>query len=100
MILFGRCGAVVVLALAGTVWAAAATATLESCDALRKHGRRADASACYETLSRGNDAYLRAEGLWGLEEYEKANEAFRAVVAQLVREKKPAIPMFQFERGN
>lgn len=82
MISFGRCGFVLMLALAGTGWTAAAMATLESCDALRKHGQRAEASACYETLSRGNDAYLRAEGLWGLEEYEKANEAFRAVVAQ------------------
>ena len=82
MISLGRCGAVLMLALASTGWAAAATATLESCDALRKHGQQAEASACYETLSRSNDAYLRAEGLWGLERYEQANEAFRAAVAQ------------------
>jgi tetratricopeptide (TPR) repeat protein len=82
VISLGRCGPVLMLALASTGWAVAATATLESCDALRKHGQRAEANACYETLSRSNDAYLRAEGLWGLEQYEQANEAFRAAVAQ------------------
>ena len=82
MISLGRCGPVLMLALASTGWAVAATATLESCDALRKHGQRAEANACYETLSRSNDAYLRAEGLWGLEQYEQANETFRAAVAQ------------------
>ncbi len=79
MSLFGRCGAVLMLASVGACWAAS---TPESCSVLRKHGRRAEASACYETLSRSGDAYLRAEGLWGLEQYEQANEAFRAAVAQ------------------
>jgi tetratricopeptide (TPR) repeat protein len=81
VILLSRCGASLVLALAGMCWAAP-TATLDNCSELRKHGRRAEASACYETLSRSADPYLRAEGYWGLEQYEQANEAFRAAVAQ------------------
>ena len=80
-----RHGAVLLLALAGTRWCWAApstSATLENCSALRKHGQRAEASACYETLSRSGDAYVRAEGFWGLEQYDRANEAFRVAVAQ------------------
>ena len=84
MTLFSRCGVLLALALAGSgrCWAAPVTATLDSCKELRKHGRRAEASACYETLSRSSDAYLRAEGFWGLEQYDQANEAFRLAVAQ------------------
>ena len=84
MTLFSRCGVLLALALAGSglCWAAPVTASLESCKELRKHGRRAEASACYETLSRSSDAYLRAEGFWGVEQYDQANEAFRLAVAQ------------------
>ena len=84
MTLFNRCGVLLALALAGSgrCWAAPVPANLESCKELRKHGRRAEASACYETLSRSGDAYLRAEGFWGLEQYDQANEAFRLAVAQ------------------
>jgi tetratricopeptide (TPR) repeat protein len=78
---FGRYGVVLMLALVSSCWAAA-TSTPENCSALREHGRRAEAGACYETLSRSGDAYLRAEGFWGLEQYEQANEAFRAAVGQ------------------
>jgi Flp pilus assembly protein TadD len=79
-----RGGAALMLALAGTgwCWAAPASATPESCRELRKHGKTAEMRACFETLSLNKDAYLRAEGLWGLEQYEQANEAFRAAVAQ------------------
>jgi len=81
---FGRCGAMLVLASActGWCWAAPASTTPESCRELRKHGQRAEASACYEVLSRSGDAYLRAEGFWGLEQYEQANEAFRIAIAR------------------
>ena len=47
------------------------------CLALRKHGRSAEAKACFETLTRSGDAYFRAEGFWGLEEWEQSNEQFR-----------------------
>ncbi len=58
------------------------TVTPESCQALRKHGRRAEAQRCFEALTRTRDPYLRAEGYWGLERYEEANDEFRAAVAQ------------------
>ncbi len=32
-------------------------------------------------LAQSDDAYLRAEGYWGLEQYDRANEEFRAAVA-------------------
>src|SRR6516164_1871922 len=47
------------------------------CLALRKHGQSAEAKACFETLTRSGDAYFRAEGFWGLEEWEQSNEQFR-----------------------
>jgi cellulose synthase operon protein C len=62
--------------------AASPSATLESCRALRNHGQRPEASVCFETLSRSGDAYQRAEGFWGLEQYDQANEAFRLAIAQ------------------
>ncbi len=76
--------AVLALALAGTgwCWAAPASTTPENCNALRKHGRSVEATTCYEVLSRSGDAYLRAEGFWGLAQYDQANEMFRVAVAQ------------------
>jgi cellulose synthase operon protein C len=47
------------------------------CWALRKHGHRAEAQACFDALTRNGDAYYRAEGFWGLEEWKQANEQFR-----------------------
>jgi cellulose synthase operon protein C len=80
---FSRCAAVLALASAtGWCWAAPASTTPESCNALRKHGRRAEATACYEDLSRSGDAYLRAEGFWGLSQHDQANEMFRVAVAE------------------
>jgi len=64
---------------------AARAATPSDCQALRKHGRRADAHACYESLTHERDPYLRAEGFWGLEMYDDANNEFRSAVAQSPR---------------
>jgi tetratricopeptide (TPR) repeat protein len=47
------------------------------CWSLRKHGRRAEAQACFERLTHSSDASARAEGFWGLEEWQQANEQFR-----------------------
>ncbi|MGC2765261.1 MAG: hypothetical protein WB607_07130, partial [Candidatus Acidiferrum sp.] len=47
------------------------------CWVQRKHGRQAEAAACFDTLTRSGDPYYRAEGFWGLEEWEQANEQFR-----------------------
>jgi cellulose synthase operon protein C len=43
----------------------------------RKHGHEAQAEACFTALTRSSDAYLRAEGFWGLEQWSRANEQFR-----------------------
>jgi len=43
----------------------------------RKHGHDAQAQACFTALTRSSDAYLRAEGFWGLEQWSLANEQFR-----------------------
>ncbi len=65
-------------AVSGAIWGETPT----DCQTLRKHGRRAEAKACFETLTREHNPYLRAEGYWGLEMYQEANEQFRAAVAQ------------------
>lgn len=57
-------------------------ATPDDCYALRKHGRRPEAEACYQSLAQSRDAYLRAEGDWGLGQYTEANNEFRTAVAQ------------------
>jgi tetratricopeptide (TPR) repeat protein len=47
------------------------------CWTLRKHGHRSEAQACFDGLTRSSDAYARAEGFWGLEDWDRANEQFR-----------------------
>src|SRR5215472_11280515 len=56
--------------------------TIGECQTLRTHGRNAEAHNCYESLTRERDAYLRAEGFWGLKMYDDANNEFRSAVAQ------------------
>src|ERR1700733_5592254 len=58
--------------------ACAFAAVPANCWSLRKHEHRAEAHACFDHLTHSNDAYARAEGFWGLEEWEHANEQFRA----------------------
>ena len=44
--------------------------------------RQPDAApACYQRLADSQDHYLRAEGLWGLEQYDAANNEFRLAAA-------------------
>ena len=73
--------AAVVLAIAGAASCIAESPTPDSCRILRKHGHSADATKCFETLSRSDDPYDKAEGFWGLQQYDQANEAFRMAVA-------------------
>src|SRR6202795_3122618 len=61
---------------AGLSWAG----TPDDCHALRKHGHRAEAQKCYESLTTVRDPYLRAEGFWGTEMYQEANNQFRSAV--------------------
>ena len=70
------CGAVC-LACAGFSRAA----TPDDCSALRKHGHRDEAQKCYELLTAAHDPYVRAEGYWGTEQYQEANNQFRLAVA-------------------
>ena len=57
-------------------------ATPESCRGLRLHGHEAAAAACFETLTQAGNAYDRAEGYWGLEQYDQANEQFRIATSE------------------
>ena len=56
--------------------------TLDECRGLRHHGKLAEAQACYGRLSTSSNPYLRAEGLWGIERYEDANNQFRDLIKQ------------------
>ncbi len=71
----------IVIAIA-TVRVAVAPASPSDCSTLLRHGQRADAHACYQSLTLAADPYLRAEGDWGLELYQDANNEFRAAVAR------------------
>lgn len=66
----------------GVCCAAVNPATPNDCHTLRRHGHRPEAQVCYESLTHSNDAYLRAEGYWGLEQYQQANEEFRVAVSR------------------
>jgi tetratricopeptide (TPR) repeat protein len=57
-------------------------ATPDDCHNLRKHGHRPEAQKCYESLTTARDPSIRAEGFWGLEQYEEANNQFRMAVEQ------------------
>jgi len=59
-----------------------APASPGDCATLRRLGQRAEAQACYRSLTLDGDPYLRAEGDWGLELYQDANNDFRAAVAR------------------
>ena len=58
--------------------AAAHAADPQACWTLHRHGQRAQAEACFTQLTHSTDAYARAEGFWGVEEWQSANDAFRA----------------------
>lgn len=51
--------------------------TPANCWSLRKHGAAARAQDCFDAMSRSNNAYDRAEGFWGLEDWDQANAQFR-----------------------
>ncbi len=74
-----KSAALLVMVLGGMSHCLAATP--DSCQTLRKHGQKTEAQACYESLVRSNSAYYRAEGYWGLEQYDQANEQFRIATA-------------------
>jgi len=57
--------------------AAAPPAAPVACWSLRQHGHAAEAQSCFDALTRSASAYDRAEGFWGLEAWDQANEQFR-----------------------
>ena len=52
------------------------------CQSLRKHGKETEARRCFESLLHESSPYLRAEGHWGLKQYDEANREFRLAVSQ------------------
>ena len=78
-------GLAVLLACAGVqLCCAAPTATtaVASCTSLRLHGETTQAAQCFTALGTSTNPYLRAEGFWGLEQYDSTNEAFRLAAQQ------------------
>src|SRR5690349_16214820 len=53
------------------------------CRSLQRHGKRPEAKACFERLAGGSDPMSRAEGLWGLNQYEEANNEFKRAAKEL-----------------
>jgi tetratricopeptide (TPR) repeat protein len=89
---FHRCAALCAFVLTGA--SICSGATPDDCNALRKHGKLPEAQKCYESLAVSRDPYLRAEGYWGLEMYQEANNQFRLAVAQF-----PDKPMYRVRWG-
>jgi tetratricopeptide (TPR) repeat protein len=56
--------------------------TLDECQGLRHHGKLDQAQACYAKLATSSNPYLRAEGFWGIERYDDANNQFRDLIKQ------------------
>ena len=56
---------------------ATATAAPADCWQMRKHGHEAEAKRCFNQLTESQDEVVRAEGFWGLKEWDNANEQFR-----------------------
>jgi tetratricopeptide (TPR) repeat protein len=71
-----------VLAALLLITGALAAQTLNACRGLRHHGKLAEAQTCYAKLSASPTPYLRAEGLWGTERYQEANDQFRDLIKQ------------------
>ena len=61
---------------------AAHAAVPADCWALRKHGHAAQAQSCFDGLTQSGNAYYRAEGFWGLEEWEQAKSNLRLALKQ------------------
>jgi Flp pilus assembly protein TadD len=59
-----------------------ATASPGGCRALRLHGKKGEATDCFEALGRSGDAYLMAEGYWGLGNWEDAKKEFEVAIKQ------------------
>jgi tetratricopeptide (TPR) repeat protein len=74
-----KCIAILVLLLATS--AVGSAAVPGDCWSQQKHGKNDAATACFESLTRSSSAYDRAEGFWGLEQWDQANAQFRLATA-------------------
>jgi cellulose synthase operon protein C len=61
--------------------AAATSVTPDQCHEFAHRGQSAEAQKCYQALVHESSPYLRAEGYWGLKDYQQANNEFRDAVA-------------------
>ncbi len=68
--------------ICGLITLPLAAQKLDDCRTLRHHGKLPEARACFARLAGATDPYLRAEGLWGLEQYREANEQFKEALKQ------------------
>lgn len=57
--------------------AGAPAATPIDCWTLQKHGQERQSQNCFEQQTQSKDPAVRAEGFWGLKEWDRSNEQFR-----------------------
>ncbi len=60
--------------------ATAAAAVPADCWQMRKRGHETEARRCFNQLTQAGDEAVRAEGFWGLEQWDNANEQFRLAI--------------------
>lgn len=72
------------------------------CWILKKHGEQQQSQTCFQQLLRSSDAAVRAEGYWGLEDWDRSNEQFRVATrtAGNVAQAKARWGMLLHERFN
>ncbi|MGH9583089.1 MAG: peptidase MA family metallohydrolase, partial [Bryobacteraceae bacterium] len=85
--------------------AIAPASQLDNCRAQRHRGELREARACFTGLVGLSDPFLRAEGYWGLSDYEQANVEFRIAYKQqpksaLVREQWGALYLDHYQPGD
>ncbi|MBI3684239.1 MAG: tetratricopeptide repeat protein [Acidobacteria bacterium] len=65
------------------VWACglSAESAIDPCTQHRHYGRLDEAERCFAKLTFSQDPYVRAEGFWGIGQFQDANSQFRAAIA-------------------
>ncbi len=72
-----RVAALVAMTVVGGLIVLGEPAT-DKCAALEHHGKKSEAKVCFTGLTRSSDPFERAEGYFGLGDFENANSEFRA----------------------
>jgi tetratricopeptide (TPR) repeat protein len=76
---------VVMAAGVGSAWSqtlARSPRSYQRCQTLRHHGQLKQAKSCFASLTRLSSHFERAEGYWGLDQYEDANQEFNLASKQ------------------